>query len=196
MYIVIYSFIKSSLFLNYDKQMKRIFCAGKMSITSGIILLSFLLFPTKAFAVCPVCTVAVVAGLGLSRWFGIDDAISGIWIGGLILSSGLWMASWLSKHNVRLPFLPLWSAILMYILVIVPLVLTGVIGHPLNRLWGIDKLLIGTTVGSIAFLAGVFTDRVVRVMNNGKVRFFYQKVIFPVSFLITSSLIFYFITRR
>lgn len=37
-------------------------------------------------AICPVCTVAVGTDVGLCRWLGIDDVLSGIWIGGLIIS--------------------------------------------------------------------------------------------------------------
>jgi len=31
------------------------------------------LISTKVYAICPVCTVAVAGGVGLSRWLGIDD---------------------------------------------------------------------------------------------------------------------------
>jgi len=43
----------------------------------SIFAISFL-FAEKALAVCPICTVAVGAGVGLSRWLGIDDTIN--WI--------------------------------------------------------------------------------------------------------------------
>ncbi len=33
-------------------------------------------FVTKA--VCPVCTVAIASGVGLCRYLGIDDLISGL----------------------------------------------------------------------------------------------------------------------
>ena len=45
-----------------------------------------LLFAKKALAVCPICTVAVATGIGFSRWLGIDDTITGLWIGGLTVS--------------------------------------------------------------------------------------------------------------
>ena len=45
-----------------------------------------LLFAKQALAVCPICTIAVGAGVGLSRYFGVDDAITGLWVGGLIVS--------------------------------------------------------------------------------------------------------------
>ena len=53
----------------------------------------------KVGAVCPVCTIAVGASLGLSRWLGVDDTISGLWIGGLIVSTTLWTYSWMKKRH-------------------------------------------------------------------------------------------------
>lgn len=163
---------------------------------SAAVLAGLFLFPVRAYAVCPVCTVAVAAGLGLSRWLGIDDTVSGVWIGGLMLSSSLWLSSWLTKKNVRLPFLSVWASVLTYATVIVPLILTGIIGHPRNTLWGIDKIVLGIAAGTVLFLAGVLLDRIARVTNGGRVRFFYQKVVFPVSLLVLGSGILYFVTRR
>ena len=48
-----------------------------MKNKSLLILLAsaaILSYGTKALAICPVCTVAVGAGIGLSRWLGIDDS--------------------------------------------------------------------------------------------------------------------------
>ena len=67
-------------------------------------LLALFAFPTPVRAVCPVCTVAVAAGLGISRWIGIDDAVTGVWVGGLILSSGLWMADWIKKRSWKIQY--------------------------------------------------------------------------------------------
>ena len=60
----------------------------------------FVLIPVVASAVCPVCTVAVGAGLEGARLLGVDDVITGIWAGGLTLSLTLWTISWLKKHGV------------------------------------------------------------------------------------------------
>ena len=61
-----------------------------------------LLFAAPAAAVCPVCTVAVGAGLESARLLGVDDVITGIWAGGLTLSLFFWTAGWLKKHNVKI----------------------------------------------------------------------------------------------
>jgi len=61
-------------------------------------------FSKPVLAVCPLCTVAVGAGLGVSRVIGIDDAISGIWIGGLIISGGLWMGDFIKKKKWKISY--------------------------------------------------------------------------------------------
>ncbi len=44
--------------------------------------------------------MAVAAGIGLSRWLGIDDTITGLWIGGLIISLAIWTINWIIKKNI------------------------------------------------------------------------------------------------
>jgi hypothetical protein len=166
-----------------------------MKLKSIILLaLLFLAFPGRALAVCPVCTVAVGAGLGLCRFLGIDDTISGIWVGGLILSSGLWLADFLTKKNLKLTHLNFWSVVLFYIFVLPPLYWAKMIGIAGNAFWGVDKLLLGVGLGSILFLFGVWTDKTLRRTNDGKVYIYYQKVIIPVFYLTIASYIFYLIT--
>ncbi len=146
---------------------------------------------------CPVCTVTVVAGLGISRLLGIDDLITSIWIGGFILSFTFVMLAWMSKKwpKININNWKLAVFALMYALVLVPLKWNGSIGIPGNRLWGIDKILFGTLVGSVVFLIGIWADKYQRTKFK-KIFFPYQKVVFPVLGLIISSLVFYFVTRR
>jgi len=146
-------------------------------------------------AVCPVCTVAVSAGLGLCRWLGVDDMISGVWIGGLIISSSIWTLSWLKKKQKNFKLSWLIVSALFYITVLLPLWKLNIVGHPFNRFYGIDKLIFGITSGSIAFLFGVWLDSFLRKKNNGNQFFKFQKVVIPVLLLTIFSLIFYFICR-
>jgi len=159
-----------------------------------ITLTFFISSPTQVHAVCPLCTVAVGAGLGISRWIGIDDSVTGIWVGGLILSSGLWMADWIIKKGWKIPYPELLSIVLMVLFVIPPLYWGKLIGLPGNTLWGMDKVLLGTITGSLVFLLGVGTDKWLRITNGNKVYVYYQKVIIPVFLLSIASFIFYLIT--
>lgn len=160
-------------------------------------LLTFIfpfVFPIKTYAVCPVCTVAVGAGLGISRVIGIDGSITGIWIGGLIISSGLWMADFVKKRNWKIPFPKIILTLLMIIFVLPPLYLSKMIGLSGNILFGIDKIILGIILGFIIFLLGVSIDKWLRTTNNNKVYIYYQKVLIPVFLLSLISFFLYLIT--
>ncbi len=156
----------------------------------------YLVFANKISAMCPVCTIAVGAGLGLSRWLGVDDVISGIWIGAVLLSSALWFYNWLAKKYSKLGsryFLAL-SIIVTFGIVLIPLLKTGVIGHPFNTILGIDKLVFGNILGALTFTLSIWADKKVRKIK-GKQLFQFQKVVFPVVLLILVSAVMFFITK-
>jgi len=155
-----------------------------------------LLFAKQALAVCPICTIAVGAGVGLSRWLGIDDSITGLWIGGLIVSMITWTLSWFDKKNIRFKARGVITTIGYYALTLVPLYYSGIIGNSANAIFfGLDKLTISITVGSIAFWFGAEWYYAIKEKNGGHAYFPFQKVVMPVSPLIIMSLIFYFLTK-
>lgn len=168
-----------------------------LNILLSLLIISSSLLIDTAYAVCPACTLAIGAGLGLSRYLGVDDVISGIWIGALILSSSLWLINWLnkSKFKYKSKYLDYLIIFAMYLLVLLPLTLTNLIGHPFNRIWGIDKLIFGTVAGTAAFLAGIWLDKKVRQVR-GKQLFNYQKIVFPVSLLLLSSILIWIIIKN
>jgi len=141
---------------------------------------------------CPVCTVAVGAGIGLSRWFGVDDLVSGLWIGGLIVSLIGMTFLWLNKKNLRNNLLRLLIVVLYYSFTISPLYWAKLIGAPCNHLWGLDRIVWGIIFGSVVFLVSYGFHLWLKKKNNNKVFFPFQKVIIPVIFLLIVSLIIYF----
>ncbi len=153
----------------------------------------FLGWSTIAQAVCPVCVVAVGACVGLAQWLGIDDSITGLWIGGLILSLVLWTVDWLNKRAVKFPGLITLVGAVYYLIIVVPLYWIGIMGHPLNKIWGIDRLLFGIIFGSVVFVLASQLHNYLKRQNGGKSYFPLQKVVFPVATLTILSLIFYFV---
>ena len=166
-------------------------------VTFLLVTGAYLLTPKTAYAVCAVCTVAVGAGLGLSRYLGIDDMVSGLWVGGLMISLTLWTADWLSKRKweflkkFNTKALTALSFLFWILLTYPPLFWAGIIGHPFNTVLGVDKLVFGSILGAGAFIFGVWTDKKVRKIK-GKQLFNYQKVTFPVISLAVFSLMLYF----
>ncbi len=156
------------------------------------------LFAWPAKAICPVCVVAVGAGLGLSEYLGIDDTIAGIWIGGLLVSLVAWTINWFNKKGWKFgnkDWRDILTTIIYYAAVIWPLNSQGFIGNPLNRLWGLDKLGLGIAVGSLGFLLTVLWYNKIKKRNGGHAWFPFQKVVWPVGGLLILSFIFYLLTR-
>lgn len=155
----------------------------------------FALFMPVAQAVCPVCTVAVGAGLEGARMLGVDDVIVGLWAGGLTLSIFFWTASWLKKKGVK----SVWGQIIAPFVICYAL-LAGVYLLPSVNfgectLWGIDKLFLGIVVGTFAFYFGVRWHSSIKRKNGGKSKFPFQKVVMPLSFLIIATIVFAVIVR-
>jgi len=168
----------------------------KKYIFGATSLLLFKAIPVQA--ICPVCIVAVGAGLGLSEYLGIDDSIAGVWIGGLLIGLSVWTINyankkkWLNKYQqIRNYFIFL----AYYLMVIWPLYSQDFIGDPFNQLFGVDKLLLGIVVGSLVFPLAVRLYEILKQKNGGHAHFPFEKVVIPVSALMIFSLIFYFLTR-
>jgi hypothetical protein len=150
----------------------------------------------SAQAVCPVCTIAVGTGVGLSRWLGVDDAITGLWLGGLIVSLIIWSVFWMDARNIRFRGRALITTITYYLLICVPLYFGGMLGHPENAFLGMDKLMLGMGAGSLAFLAGACWYQRLKNKHEGHAIFPFQKVVMPVAPLLILSVVFHFLIQR
>ena len=146
-------------------------------------------------AICPVCTIAIGAGIGLSRWLGVNDSITGLWIGGLIIALVLWTIDWLNRKNIRFRGRKIIVVLIYYGSIVIPLYWAGILGQPDNVLWGIDKLLLGIVLGGVSLLISAIWYYRLKEKNQGQAYFPLQKVVTPIIFLTILSIIFYFITK-
>lgn len=167
----------------------------KISICLGLIL-AFFIPLVKTYAMCPVCTVAVGAGVGLARWLGIDDTITGIWIGGLIVSLIMWTISYFKKRDINFFARNIVVMIGYYALMVVPIYFIKTIWHPENTIGGVNKLLLGIIIGSVLFYLGAVWYHHLKIKNNGHAYFPFQKVVMPIGPLIIMSIVFYYLTRK
>ena len=149
----------------------------------------------SAYAICPICTIAVGMGVGLSHWLGIDDTITGLWIGGLTISLILWTIDWFNKKSIHFPGRNFITVVLYYFMVLFPLRQGHILGHPLNVLWGVDKLILGVLFGSVLFILSSVSYFYLKKHNHNRAYFPFQKVVMPVLPLVIFSVIFYIITR-
>ena len=163
----------------------------------SLVILAAFLPAHKALAVCPVCTVAVGAGIGFSRWLGIDDSITGLWLGGFLLSVSLWTIDWLNRKNIRFLFKRFFVILAYYLMAITPLYYAKIIAHPFDFICSCaqDKLLVGIIQGSAAFFFAAKLYEFLKQRHNGKAHFPYEKIALPVATLLVFTAIFYFLTN-
>ncbi len=150
----------------------------------------------KAEAVCPVCTVAVGAGVGLSRWLGISDLITGLWLGAFLLSLALWAVDWLDKRKIRSPFAKFAMILASYAMAIVPLYYAKITAHPVDflRLAAQDKLILGIIEGTAVFFFAAKLYEFLKERNHGRAHFPFEKIAIPIALLAFFSLILHFLT--
>lgn len=156
-----------------------------------LVLSIFSLLPFSAKAVCPVCTVAVGAGLGISRSLGIDDTISGVWIGAVIVSISMWTINWFKKKNINFKFRGILTFLGYVLIGVVPLYFIKGVWHPNNTILGINKLGLGIVVGMIVFYGSERLYEWMKEKNGGKAHFPFEKVVLPLVLLLVVSFIFY-----
>jgi len=163
---------------------------------------------------CPICTAAVGSGLVATRFLGVDDAISGLWIGAFIISTALWLDKLARKKFKPLPFQTLFIAILSLAATIIPFHYAGVLDIttlgsfslqgkaidlvnvnstascelPQNSLiFGIDRLLFGILLGfAIAWLVMFLSSKLIEKKG---LLFPFQTIVLTVLSLIITSLI-------
>jgi len=157
--------------------------------------LGYFLNASIAHAFCPICTIAVGGTLVLLERFGVDNTVSGLWIGALSLSMIYWTNDWLKARRYYTKLIGLLVHLFYYGSIIIPLWMTGIIGQPEKRIWGIDKVIVGMALGSILFFGGVWLADVIKKNNNNKVYFPFQKIVISLVPLIILSIIFFLATR-
>ncbi len=169
----------------------------KKIILSGALVACGLALAPAAQAICPICTIVVSSGVGLSRYLGVDDSVSGLWVGGLTVSAIEWTLNWMERKKMgfRGKTLFVWGG--YYALVLSAFYFANLMENPIQTICSCatDKLFLGIATGSAAFAMGASWYYYTKEKNGGKALFPFQKVAFPVIPLALLSLFFYFLTR-
>lgn len=163
----------------------------KIQLPINILVLFFLL--KKALAVCPLCVVAVAGGIEISRWLKIDDFITGIWIGGLIISLIYWTLNFLDKKNINFKAKSGLIILGWYLLVFGGIYMSNI--QSTNILPYLNKINLGIIIGSFAFWFGIELDIFLRSKNNGRQYILFQKVVIPIAILLILSIIFFILLK-
>jgi hypothetical protein len=156
--------------------------------TVSLLAVRFLVFPVSAQAHCPLCVAGAAAGVTLTRWIGVDDSITGVWIGALLGSMSLWFSSWILIKSERLRKWKLRPVIKPFIYILVfATTLWSFYQFKLiirmSQLFGLDKLTFGMLAGSILF----YTIDLIKIKHY----FNYQRIVISLGLLSILSLIIY-----
>lgn len=152
---------------------------------------AYLLFPPVAYAHCPLCVAGAAVGLTLSRWIGVDDSITGLWLAALLGAISFWSYALLVRKIKKTNWLflkptiyvaifasTLWSFYKFNLVV------------RMEKMYGLDKLTFGIIVGGVAFyLIDVVNDLIIKI--RGKSLFPYQRMIFSLVTILGLSVIDY-----
>ena len=164
---------------------------NKKLILLGLLVVGFFLANFVSAQVCPVCVVAIGAGLGLSRWFGIDDVVSSVWIGAFLIAVISWTLEFMKKKKWNFQDDGIVITLAYLVLTLIPLYYARIVGIPANQIFGIDKIIFGSIIGAAVLFLSHWLHLYLKKKNNGKVFFPYQRVVVPVIFLALTSLLLY-----
>lgn len=162
----------------------------------ALFVIHYSLFPREALAHCPLCVGGAVIGLSLTRFLGIDDAISGVWLAALLGATSFWTEGMILK-KFNLPFLrpllyififglTIWSVYALNDWSISKLKFFLINEHAGN-IFGVDKLTFGIISGGVLFyLVDALDDFLIK--RNGKVHFPYQRIVVSLGSMFIASL--------
>lgn len=165
-----------------------------------ILVLLFIALNPVAYAHCPLCTGAIGAAAISAKYYGLDSTIIGLLIGAFGISTGLWVGLKI-KQYIKFQF---WIiAILSFLLTVIPLLaissdtaivpilLAGKEGSTLNKVYFVNKILLGSIIGGLITFITYFLHIYIKKLN-GKVLFPFQGVLLTLFFLVISGLLLHF----
>ncbi len=163
-----------------------------------------LAFTPSTYAHCPLCTAAVGVAAVSAKYYGVNDSIIGLFSGAFAISVGLWIGLKIIKKTYIRFQLPI-IIILSYALTILPVIYSlantsvyvpvlwfGSAGSLFNKVYFVDKMLLGSIIGSIVTLIGYWLHIGIKRVR-GSVLFPFQGIAITVGLLLTTALIQYFI---
>lgn len=141
---------------------------------------------------CPICTIAIGAGVGVAQKLGVPVAIVGLWAGALLTLLGYWLVKFFDKRGWKF-----WgrNALLIGLSVaMIAFAYVGDIDYSPQWFMGfiyIDPILFGTLVGMILFILVEKLYERMKAKNGGHAHFPFERVVLPVVALALASWVMY-----
>ncbi|PIS08077.1 hypothetical protein COT78_00035 [Candidatus Berkelbacteria bacterium CG10_big_fil_rev_8_21_14_0_10_43_13] len=167
----------------------------KIFVLISLALIGLLLTAKHTYAICQVvCPIVVGGTLTLLEKYGVDNTISGLWIGGMLVWASIVTIDWIAKWK-RHWLINIAIFVAFYAATIIPLYNKNIIGLSTKMLWGLDKTILGIIIGSIFFYLGDRLYIYIKAKNGGHAWFPFQKALMPIIPLIIWSAIFHFLVK-
>lgn len=157
----------------------------KLLSTASLLLTTYFLLPRTALAHCPLCTAGAGAGLFLSRWLGIDDSITGVWMAAFLAASSLWAA-----NSIKKKYIPGQNT-LIYLAVFASTIWSfyafKLVSEHSGLIMGVPNLIFGMVLGGVVFYLTDILNLVIRKIWQ-KSLFPYQSIVFSLGSMFLLSL--------
>ena len=151
-------------------------------------LFATLPFTAMANPACPVCTIAVGAGLDIARRLGVPDSIVGLWAGALLTLVGYWTLKFMDKKNWH--FRGRDTIVILLSVAMIGFVYMGVVQYNPTSICGMftmDPVLFGTICGALIFIGTGKLYQWMKNKNGGHAHFPFEKVVLPIVALALAS---------
>ena len=136
--------------------------------------------PTLANPACAVCTVGVVAGLGIARKLGVDDGVVAVWSGALLALIGYWTILWFDKKNWHFAGRN-WLLMVLSLAIIGGVYIKDLTYTPQPILiFYLDPFLFCTLLGAAILIYSSMFYQWMKAKNGGHAHFPFEKVVLPI----------------
>ncbi|MBI2405439.1 hypothetical protein HYV21_00075 [Candidatus Microgenomates bacterium] len=143
-----------------------------------------------AFAHCPLCVAGAGIGLSLANSLGIDDSITGVWIGAFLGAVSFWTEVFLSKKKIKNVLMRPLLYLVIFISTIWSFYAFGLVNKHFGTIFGLDKLTFGIISGGAVFYLADFVDGWV-IKRVGRVFIPYQRIYVSLGSMLVLSILIY-----
>ena len=140
---------------------------------------------------CPICTIAIGAGVGVAESLGVPTSVVGLWAGALLTLLGYWMIKFFDNRGWK--FFGRNALLIVLSVAMIGFAYVGDIDYTpvwiCNVLY-IDPILFGAIVGMIVFILVEKLYEFMKRKNGGHAHFPFERVVLPVVVLALFSWLF------